>query len=140
MSLNTPISLLHFSFTLLEYDRIPKYYRKSHAHREMHFYCFKMQKTVAPREPSTILSPSHGRTSCGSQLHPWANKALHFGSDHWGTRIPRAECSLVSALLQPNFSKHLPHASKQRNNPEMFLIPYTTRDISSQNSFIRMCC
>ena len=49
--LNTPISLLHFSFTLLEHDSISKYYEKSHKQKNLHSYYFKMQNTVAHINP-----------------------------------------------------------------------------------------
>lgn len=53
--LNTPISLLHFSCTLLEHDSVSKYYEKSHAHtQKLHSYYFKMQKTVAHINPEQL--------------------------------------------------------------------------------------
>ena len=103
--LNTPISLLHFSFTLLEHDSISKYYEKSHAQKKIAFILLQNAKTSCPHQPSTILSPSCGRTSCDSHLHPWANRAWPFSSDHWNTCISRAQCSQVSALLLPTFSR-----------------------------------
>lgn len=42
--LNTPISLLHFSFALLEYDSISKYYKKSHEEEKKAFVLLKNGK------------------------------------------------------------------------------------------------
>lgn len=62
--LNTPISLLHFSFTLLKNDSISNYYKKSHEEEKKAFVLLKNAKNSCPCKASTSLSPSCGRTGC----------------------------------------------------------------------------
>lgn len=102
--LNTPISLPHFSCTLLEHDSISKYYEKSHTHTNCIHITSKCQKQL-PTSTQNNSVPSCSRTSCNSHLYPWINRAWPFSPDRWGTYISRVLFSRVSALLLPTFNR-----------------------------------
>lgn len=139
--LNTPISLLHFSFTLLEHDNISKYYEKLHTQKKIALILLKNTKNSCLHQPSTTLPPSCGRTSCDrvSYIPELTGLDLLVQTIEELTYLERSAPGYQLCYCQPS-AEHLSYASKWRIHPEMVPIPYITTDISSQTSFICMCC
>lgn len=136
-----PLSILRFSFTLSERDSIPKYYEKLHTPKErLRLYCFKMQKPVAHIDPVQFCHPPVAEAAVREPATPGANRAWFLVQPVGGLAYPERSAPRYQLLCHQTPAERLRHASRWRINPEMVPVPYITTDISSQKTFICLCC